>query len=223
MHTSRTIAGALHPSLCPEAHTAQQPATPPAPSSAAPPTRSPCCPPPPPRAAAALARAPTSRTATCTTVTCRVPPSGHTPQGSGWRATQHGAPSQLNSAFLDTEVLHRRYAVCSPAHLTVASARTWRLHSTLLCSHRRVVPVGRERGQGRALRASPRPSPWNHQRHWSSSRSHQLVRISGHHLCRTRGSPQLDADRQQYAAASPPATHPHAALTVSSHIPPRVP
>ena len=116
-------------------------------------------------------------------------------------------------------MLHRRYAVCSPAHLTVASARTWRLHSKLLCSHRRVVPLGRERGQGRALRASPRPSPWNHQRHWSSSRSHQLVRISGNHLCRTRGSPQLDADRQQYAAASPPATHPHAALTVSSHSP----
>jgi hypothetical protein len=62
---------------------------------------------------------------------------------------------------------------------------------------------GRERGQAsRALRASPRPSPWNHQRQWSSSRSHQLVRISGHHLCRTRGSPQLDADRQQYAAAT---------------------
>jgi hypothetical protein len=32
----------------------------------------------------------------------------------------------LNSAFLKTEVLHRLYALCSPAHLTVASARTWR-------------------------------------------------------------------------------------------------
>jgi hypothetical protein len=37
------------------------------------------------------------------------------------------------------------------------------------------------------------------------------------------GFSQLYADRQQYAAASPPATHPHAALAVSSHSPPRVP
>jgi hypothetical protein len=37
------------------------------------------------------------------------------------------------------------------------------------------------------------------------------------------GFSQLYADRQQYAAASPTAMHPHAALAVSSHIPPRVP
>jgi hypothetical protein len=49
LHTSRNVARpcSTHPSLRPEAHTAQQPAAPPAPSSAAhpaaPPIRSPCC------------------------------------------------------------------------------------------------------------------------------------------------------------------------------------
>jgi hypothetical protein len=42
---------------------------------------------------------------------------------TGWVVKMH---SPLNSAFLVTEVLHRTYALCSQAHLTVASARTWR-------------------------------------------------------------------------------------------------
>jgi hypothetical protein len=47
----------------------------------------------------------------------------------------------INSAFLKgdfslcPEVLHRSYAVCSPAHLTVASACTWR-DWEILCSNR---------------------------------------------------------------------------------------
>jgi hypothetical protein len=52
------------------------------------------------------------------TVIYRVPPSERTPQGSGWRAH---TILKLNSTFLDTEVLRRLYALCSPARLTVAN------------------------------------------------------------------------------------------------------
>jgi hypothetical protein len=42
------------------------------------------------------------------------------------RNTALSRKDPLNSAFLKGEVLHRTYALCSPAHLTLASARTWR-------------------------------------------------------------------------------------------------
>ena len=55
------------------------------------------------------------------------PPSGRTPQrhlGGWWRIILRESP--VNSAFLVTEVLHRSYALFSPAHLAVASIRTLR-------------------------------------------------------------------------------------------------
>jgi hypothetical protein len=125
----------------------------------------------------ARARAPPSHP----TVMCRVPPSGRTPQGSGWRDGAHYQRVPLNSVVLDratpapsaahscfgmylvmmqqalravtrkTEAtvcvslrsvgfsakdhLNSRFSGWHPtqpaAHLTVASARTWRCHSSL--------------------------------------------------------------------------------------------
>ena len=82
--------------------------------------------------------------------------SGRTSQGRWVARNQHESPrlsakgpQKFGISF--TQVLHRSYAVCSPVDLTVqvlvASARTWRGHSTLLCSNQRVAPLGRERGQ----------------------------------------------------------------------------
>jgi hypothetical protein len=50
----------------------------------------------------------------------------------------------LNSAFLDTEVLHRTLEPCAPHSNFGTDSEMMR--SKLLCSNRRVVPLGRERG-----------------------------------------------------------------------------
>jgi hypothetical protein len=75
------------------------------------------------------------------TVIFRVPPGWSCAQGSVRRAA-----ARLRLFSLLSERAPR--ATCSRAHLTAASACTWRWHSKLLCSNRRVVPLGRERGQG---------------------------------------------------------------------------
>jgi hypothetical protein len=47
------------------------------------------------------------------------------------------------SAFLKSEAQHRTYALCRPAHLTVASARTWRCHSAQPSHHATLLsPAG---------------------------------------------------------------------------------
>jgi hypothetical protein len=69
-----------------------------------------------------------------TAVLCRVSRSGHTPKGSGWHISLPKDLLLVNSAFLDTEVLHRTYtgrtlqsraphsSACSSAALASASS-----------------------------------------------------------------------------------------------------
>jgi hypothetical protein len=79
-------------------------------------------------------------------VLCRVPPSGYTPQRDG--ATILSERSTKESAFLDTEVRHRSYAPLQPGapHKKLGMYVLGDDTARLLCSSRRVVPLGRERG-----------------------------------------------------------------------------
>jgi hypothetical protein len=95
----------------------------------------------------------------------------------GWRTASCPFSAKISAFLTQAFAPHRSYAVSSPAQLTVASARTWRWHSKLLCSNRRVVPLGCEISEPnykyrvpvplRTARISPRPSPGSHQSHWS--------------------------------------------------------
>jgi hypothetical protein len=68
----------------------------------------------------------------------------------------------LNSAFLDSVLLPRTYALCSPAlpaQLTVASASTWRRCSKLLCSNWHRPTCARVRmGCRNYLTTAPQPA-----------------------------------------------------------------